>query len=53
VQLCIPLGGYLMCLRFLQVAERLVATAEWSHHGATWVEGIEPVDAAPAAGSVP
>ena len=44
---CIPLGSYLMCLRFLQVAWRFVRTGEVPHHEHGHVEGIEeaPVDA--------
>jgi C4-dicarboxylate transporter DctQ subunit len=44
---CVPLGSYLMCLRFLQVAWRFVRTGEIPHHDPGHVEGVEeaPVDA--------
>jgi TRAP-type C4-dicarboxylate transport system permease small subunit len=32
IYLCIPLGSYLMCLRFLQVMWRFLRTAEIPHH---------------------
>ena len=41
VYLCIPLGSYLMCFRFLQVAWGYVRTGELPHHDHTHVEGIE------------
>jgi C4-dicarboxylate transporter DctQ subunit len=45
VYLCIPLGSYLMCFRFLQVAWQFARTGELPHHDVAHVEGIE----APAA----
>jgi TRAP-type C4-dicarboxylate transport system permease small subunit len=33
IYLCIPLGSYLMCFRFLQVMWRYLATGEIPHHG--------------------
>jgi C4-dicarboxylate transporter DctQ subunit len=41
VYLCIPLGSYLMCFRFLQVAYAYWKTGELPHHDHTHVEGIE------------
>jgi C4-dicarboxylate transporter DctQ subunit len=35
---CIPLGSYLMCFRFLQVAYAYLRTGELPHHDATEVE---------------
>lgn len=52
VYLCIPLGSYLMCFRFLQVAWAFWQTGELPHHDETRVEGIEvepPVSAPGAA----
>ncbi len=42
VYLCIPLGSYLMCFRFLQVAWRYFWTGELPHHDPTHVEGVDP-----------
>jgi len=42
VYACIPLGSYLMCFRFLQVAWAFFKTGELPHHDATHVEGIDP-----------
>ena len=44
VYLCIPLGSYLMCFRFLQVAVAFWRTGDLPHHDVAHVEGI----AAPA-----
>ena len=41
VYLCIPLGSYLMCFRFLQVAWHFAWTGELPSHSHTHVEGIE------------
>ena len=41
VYLCIPLGSYLMCFRFLQVAWSYWRTGDLPHHDHTHVEGIE------------
>ena len=56
VYLCIPLGSYLMCFRFLQAAWGFWRTGELPHHDVGRVEGvtIEGVSAgALAAGGVP
>jgi C4-dicarboxylate transporter, DctQ subunit len=48
VYLCIPIGSYLMCFRFLQVAWHFARTGELPHHDAAHVEGIEaPEDVNP------
>lgn len=49
VYLCIPLGSYLMCFRFLQVAWTYWRTNELPHHDHTVVDGIDldPVTSAP------
>lgn len=41
VYLAIPLGSYLMCFRFLQVAAIYARTGELPHHDHGHVEGIE------------
>ena len=41
VYLCIPLGSYLMCFRFLQVAYAYLRTGELPHHDHAHVEGVE------------
>src|SRR3981081_2043348 len=41
VYACIPLGSYLMCFRFLQVAWTYWRTGDLPHHDAAHVEGIE------------
>jgi C4-dicarboxylate transporter DctQ subunit len=41
VYLCIPLGSYLMCFRFLQVAYAYGRTGELPHHDHAHVEGVE------------
>lgn len=38
--LCVPLGSYLMCFRFLQVAVAYYRTGELPHHDAAHVEGV-------------
>jgi C4-dicarboxylate transporter DctQ subunit len=43
VYLCIPLGSYLMCFRFLQVAWSFHRTGELPHHDHGHVEGLETV----------
>jgi len=45
--LCIPLGSYLMCFRFLQVAWSFARTGELPHHDVAHVEGIETTDINP------
>jgi C4-dicarboxylate transporter, DctQ subunit len=42
VYLCIPLGSYLMCFRFLQVARSFWKTGQLPHHDQTRVDGIDP-----------
>jgi C4-dicarboxylate transporter DctQ subunit len=41
VYLCIPLGSYLMCFRFLQVSWSYWRTGDLPHHDHSHVEGIE------------
>lgn len=41
VYLAVPLGSYLMCFRFLQVARSFAATGELPHHDHGHVEGVE------------
>ena len=47
VYLAVPLGSYLMCFRFLQVAWGFIRTRELPHHDVTHVEGIDDIAAAP------
>ena len=44
VYACIPLGSYLMCFRFLQVAWAFARTGELPHHDVAHVEGVEAMD---------
>jgi C4-dicarboxylate transporter, DctQ subunit len=46
--LCVPLGSYLMCFRFLQVAFAFWRTGELPHHDPGHVEGVD--EGAPAPG---
>ena len=39
--LCVPLGSYLMCFRFLQVALAFWRTGELPHHDPGHVEGVD------------
>ena len=48
VFLAIPLGSYLMCFRFLQVAWQFWRTGELPHHDPAHVEGLEAAAASPA-----
>ena len=41
VYLCIPLGSYLMCFRFIQVAVQFARTGELPRHDAARVEGLD------------
>jgi C4-dicarboxylate transporter DctQ subunit len=41
VYLCIPLGSYLMCFRFLQVAAAFIRTGELPKHDVMHVEGVD------------
>ena len=45
VYLAIPLGSYLMCFRFLQVAWAFHRTGRLPHHDVAHVEGVAPEDA--------
>src|SRR4249920_186830 len=47
VYLCIPLGSYLMCFRFLQVAVGFARTGELPKHDIAHVEGVD-LSASPA-----
>jgi len=49
VYLCIPLGSYLMCFRFLQVAWHYFFTGDLPHHDHAHVEGVDVE--APGAGA--
>lgn len=42
VYLAVPLGSYLMCFRFLQVAWNFIRTGELPKHDHAYVEGIDP-----------
>ncbi|HET9024928.1 MAG TPA: TRAP transporter small permease [Burkholderiaceae bacterium] len=44
VYLAVPLGSYLMCFRFLQVAWAFARTGQLPHHDETKVEGVEDTD---------
>lgn len=44
VYLCVPLGSYLMCFRFLQVAYSFWHTGELPHHDESEVEGLEALE---------
>jgi C4-dicarboxylate transporter, DctQ subunit len=44
VYLCIPVGSYLMCFRFLQVAWTFARTGELPHHDTSHVEGVEAIE---------
>jgi len=50
VFLCVPLGSYLMCFRFLQVTWTFFWRGELPHHDAGHVEGVDE-DAAAAGGA--
>ncbi|CAO3420516.1 TRAP transporter small permease [Azospirillum endophyticum] len=50
IYLAVPLGSYLMCFRFLQVAWAFVRTGELPHHDHAHVDGIDPVEAAKEGG---
>jgi C4-dicarboxylate transporter, DctQ subunit len=53
VYLAVPLGSYLMCFRFLQVAFNFARTGELPHHDHGHVEGIEDDAAAQAIAASP
>jgi C4-dicarboxylate transporter DctQ subunit len=44
VYACIPIGSYLMCFRFLQVAWSFWRTGDLPHHDVAHVEGIEDIN---------
>ncbi len=44
VYLCVPLGSYLMCFRFMQVAWTFFKTGELPHHDHGHVEGLDEAD---------
>ena len=48
VYLCVPLGSYLMCFRFLQVAWRFVKTGQLPVHDHSHVEGLDVETQPPA-----
>ena len=41
----VPLGSFLMCFRFMQVASTFVRTGELPHHDQAYVEGIDEIKA--------
>ncbi|OYU48974.1 MAG: C4-dicarboxylate ABC transporter permease [Rhizobiales bacterium PAR1] len=41
VYIAVPLGSYLMCFRFLQVARTFLRTGELPHHDHAHVDGLE------------
>jgi C4-dicarboxylate transporter DctM subunit len=43
VYLAIPVGSYLMCFRFLQVALAFARTGELPHTDESHVEGVAPI----------
>ena len=43
VYLALPLGSFLMCFRFLEVAWQFYRTGKLPHHDPGQVEGVEPV----------
>lgn len=45
VYLCIPIGSYLMCFRFLQVAWTFWLTGTLPHHDPSHVEGVDKDEA--------
>lgn len=49
VYLGVPLGSYLMCFRFLQVAWGFVTTGHLPHHNDAHVEGLDEAPVTPAA----
>ncbi len=49
VYLCIPLGSYLMCFRFLQTGWAFWQSGNLPHHDETQVEGVEIEAPAPGA----
>ncbi|SHG38272.1 TRAP transporter small permease [Massilia sp. CF038] len=41
VYLCVPLGSWLMCFRFLQVMVQFIRHGELPHHDHAYVEGLD------------
>jgi C4-dicarboxylate transporter, DctQ subunit len=41
VYLCVPLGSWLMCFRFLQVMVQFIRTGDLPHHDHAYVEGLD------------
>lgn len=41
VYLCVPLGSYLMCFRFLQVMVQFIRTGDLPRHDHAYVEGLD------------
>jgi C4-dicarboxylate transporter DctQ subunit len=41
VYLCLPLGSWLMCFRFLQVLVQFLRSGELPHHDHAYVEGLD------------
>ena len=52
IYLCVPLGSYLMCFRFLQVAVKFWQSGELPHHDETDVDGLDPELAAAEAARI-
>lgn len=48
VYLCLPLGSFLMCFRFLEVAAAFRASGRLPHHEPAFVAGLDGPDGAPA-----
>jgi C4-dicarboxylate transporter, DctQ subunit len=48
VYLCVPLGSFVMCLRFVQVAVGFARTGELPHTDDTQVEGLDAPEPPPA-----
>lgn len=41
VYLCVPLGSWLMCFRFLQVMVQFIRSGDLPHHDHAYVEGLD------------
>lgn len=50
VYIAVPLGSYLMCFRFLQVAAQFLRTGEIPHHDHAHVDGLDDAPAAATGG---
>jgi C4-dicarboxylate transporter DctQ subunit len=53
VYLCLPLGSWLMCFRFLQVMVNFIRSGELPHHDHAYVEGLDDEIDAAGAGAKP